>query len=244
MVARIRINRFLASSGLGSRRKVEELIRRGSVYVNDEKIEDYSTTIDPDKDSVRVDQEEISLPTESDILVLNKPVGVLSTVIDDFDRRTVLEIARENGYEGRLYPIGRLDYNSSGIILLTNNGDLAFRLTHPQFKIDKKYAVKVNGRVSERTVNELASGVNIGDFITKACTVNIISSGDFSTTVEVVLREGRKRQIRRMFAAFGHKVVSLHRSAVGDLDFKDLVPGAIRRLTDIEERRLKEQVGL
>ncbi|MBN2069836.1 MAG: rRNA pseudouridine synthase [Candidatus Krumholzibacteriota bacterium] len=244
MVARIRINRFLAASGLGSRRKVEDLIKRGSVFVNGLEIRDLSARVDPERDIVTLDGEEIINAPGSLVLVMNKPVGVLSTVTDSHNRKTVLQLAREKGYNERLYPVGRLDLNSSGIIFLTDYGDLAFRLTHPRYKIEKTYIVTVKGNVSKKTVREMASGVQIDDFTTKPCEVRILEGDGEKTTVEIVLREGRKRQIRRMFSAFGHKVISLHRSAIGDLVFNDLDPGGIRRLTEGEEKHLKELVGL
>ncbi|MBN2184572.1 MAG: rRNA pseudouridine synthase [Candidatus Krumholzibacteriota bacterium] len=244
MIDKIRINRFLASSGLGSRRKVEDLITRGSVFVNGVKVEDFSITVEPGHDKVTVDGDEISLPSNPHILVLNKPVGVLCTVTDGFKRKTVIDIARDNGYRDRIYPVGRLDLNSSGLIILTDNGDLAFRLTHPRYKIDKRYIITVEGKVSEETRAELESGVIIGEFTTKPCRIKLIDADKTKTTLEVILREGRKRQIRRMFARYGHKVLSLHRSAIGDLFFRDLAPGNIRPLTADEEKRLKNQVGL
>ncbi len=244
MIARIRINRFLAASGLGARRKVEELIERGSVSVNGERVEDFSITVEPGHDTVTVDGNEISLPLRSQLLVLNKPVGILSTVSDGYSRKTVLDIARDNGYEEKIYPVGRLDMDSSGLILLTDDGDLAFRLTHPRYKIDKRYVVTVKGRVAEETRKELESGVVIGESTTKPCKIDLIKIEGRNTTLEIVLREGRKRQIRRMFALYGHKVISLHRSAIGGLFFKDLAPGEIRPLTSDEEERLKSQVGL
>lgn len=244
MIAKIRINRFLAASGLGSRRKVEDLIKRGSVFVNNVKVEDFSITVEPWHDRVTVDGNEIDLPSSQHILVLNKPVGVLCTVTDGFNRKTVIDIARDNGYKNKIYPVGRLDLNSSGIIILTDDGDLAFRLTHPRYKIDKKYIVTVGGKVSEETRAELESGVNIGEFTTKPCKIKLIETDKTKTTLEMTLREGRKRQIRRMFARYGHKVLSLHRSAIGDLLFKDLASGNIRPLTVSEEKRLKTQVGL
>lgn len=244
MSARMRINRFLAASGLGSRRKVEDLIRKGSVFVNGVRIEEFAVNIDPDSDSVIVDGLKVEMTSETTVLVLNKPVGVLSTVKDDFGRKTVINLAYESGYRKRLFPVGRLDMDTSGIILLTDDGELSYRLTHPGYKIDKTYEVLVRGEVSKETAGKIASGVKLEDYITQRCSVRIIRIENGETKLEVILREGRNRQVRKMFAEFGYKVKALHRRALGDLSFEDVGPGKIRPLTSSEKDRLKKQTGL
>ena len=239
-----RINRYLAACGLGSRRACEDLIRAGLVEVNGERVDDLSLKIDPKRDRVRIDGREVEGPGKSKILVLNKPTGVISTAADTHGRKTVIDIAREKGYGDRLFPVGRLDRNTSGLILLTNDGDLAYRLTHPKYKIEKVYDVEVAGRVSDRTVEKLMGGIDTGDYVTKPCSITVIERSKDSSRLEIRLKEGRKRQIRRMLAICGHKVKKLHRIALGDLTFADLGEGEMRPLTGAEEKRLRAFAGM
>jgi 23S rRNA pseudouridine2605 synthase len=244
MSVKVRINRWLASAGIGSRRKCDELIRAGLVSINGETLTRLGALVDPDIDSIAVEGRVIARADAPMILVLNKPAGVLSTVADSFNRRTVIDLARENGFIERLYPVGRLDLDTSGILLLTNDGDLAYRLTHPRFKIEKTYRLTVEGTVGEDTIAGIESGVELDGYRTKPCKAAIVGGDRGATTLEVRLTEGRKRQIRRMFALFGHRTLELARTALGDLCFEDLVPGAMRLLSEREERRLRELAGL
>jgi pseudouridine synthase len=244
MSAKVRINRYLASAGFGSRRKCEDLIRQGLVSINGKAVEKLATIVDPDADSIAVGGRVVGRAVPAKVFILNKPVGVLCTVTDSFDRKTVIDLVRERGIMERLFPVGRLDLDTSGLLILTNDGDLAYRLTHPRFKIEKTYRVTVAGRVTKETVSRIASGVDLGELTTKPCTVAVIARGGDSTTLEVRLTEGKKRQIRRMFARFGHRTEELTRTALGDLAFSDVAPGRMRALTNREERRLRELAGL
>jgi 23S rRNA pseudouridine2605 synthase len=244
MSAEIRINRYLASAGLGSRRKCEDLIRSGRVAVNGKVLTELAIHVDPSVDVITVDGCAVRRPVGTRVFVLNKPVGVLSTVADSFRRKTVIDIARDHGIGERLFPVGRLDLDTSGILILTNDGDLAYRLTHPRFKIEKTYRVTVEGVLSDEVVSRISEGVDLGDYRTRPCKVSILDRGPDRTTVAVRLMEGRKRQIRRMFAAFGHRTVALVRIALGDLEFNDVAPGTIRALSEGENRRLRELAGL
>jgi len=244
MSAKVRINRYLATAGFGSRRKCEELITGGHVSVNGKALRNLATIVDPDADSVAVDGRTVAHGAKMRVFVLNKPVGVLSTVTDSFDRKTVIDVAREHGIAERLFPVGRLDLDTSGILILTNDGDLAYRLTHPRFKIEKTYRVTVEGDVSDETVSAIARGVDLGAYATRPCTVTILRRQRDTTTVEVRLMEGRKRQVRRVFAHFGHRTLELARTALGDLPFTDVAPGAMRALSKHEEQRLRELAGL
>ncbi len=244
MTELVRINRYLATAGLGARRKCEELIKSGVVCVNGERIENFKLKIDPRRDRVTVDGKKVLWNQKRLVLVLNKPTGVLSTASDSFNRKTVINLVREKGYTERLFPVGRLDLDTSGILIITNDGDLAYRLTHPRFKIEKTYRVTVEGMVSDETVRNLESGIRHGDFSTLPCKVTILDRDRDHTKLEVILKEGRKRQVRRMFSHFGHTVLKLHRSAMGDLEFRDLQTGDIRLLTEEEENRLRELTGL
>jgi 23S rRNA pseudouridine2605 synthase len=240
----MRINRFLASAGIGSRRKCEDLIREGRVRINGEMLTALARFIDTDSDSVTIDGRTVESVRHRMILVLNKPLGVLSTASDDRGRKTVVGLARDMGYSERLFPVGRLDRDTTGLLLLTNDGDLAYRLTHPRYKIEKRYLVRVEGLIDDRTVESIASGVDLGDYITRPCAVRIVARSSGSSTLEISLKEGKKRQIRRMFSESGHKVLELRRVALGDLEFADLEPGDIRPLTEEEDIKLRELTGL
>lgn len=244
MSPKIRINRFLASAGIGSRRNCEDLIRKGRVRVNNETVRELASFIDTDSDVVSFDGNPVEQVAGKMILVINKPSGVLSTVKDERGRRTVIELAREKGYWTRLFPVGRLDMDTTGLLLLTNDGDLAFRLTHPRYKIEKRYVVTVEGLIEDRTVESIGSGVDLGDYVTLPCAVKVIGRSDETSSLEICLKEGKKRQIKRMFAESGHKVLELKRVALGDLEFSDLEPGDIRPLTEKEQFRLRELTGL
>jgi len=240
----LRINRYLAAAGFGSRRACDELIRSGEVRINGEKVASLSVLVDPERDRVTVNGVEVGGIEPPVLLVLNKPTGVMSTAVDTHGRRTVVDIAREAGCAERLFPVGRLDLDTSGIIIITNDGDLAYRLTHPRYKVEKTYEVVVQGVVEEGTVGTLAGGVDIDGFTTQPCTISVLRRLRNSTKLEVRLKEGRKRQIRRMFRLFGHDVVELRRIAIGDLAFDDLDTGDIRPLTVEEDKRLRELSGL
>lgn len=240
----MRINRFLAAAGFGSRRKCEDLVRAGSVSIDGEVTVNLAATVDGESDVVTVNGKRAVLPGMTRIFVLNKPAGVLCTVSDDRKRRTVLDIAAEKGYGRRLFPVGRLDMYTSGIILLTDDGDLTYRLTHPRFKIDKVYIVKVTGDVGDAEIGRIASGIDLDGEMTGPCAIAVLKRNKSETTMEVVLREGRNRQIRRSFMKIGHKVRRLHRKALGELEFNDLAEGDMRPLNAREEEILRKQTGL
>lgn len=245
MTSDIRINRYLAAAGLGSRRKCEQLVLEGRVVLNGERIKDLHRRVDPENDVVTVDGKRVSMGRETVVLILNKPAGVLSTVEDDFGRKTVLDLAAEEGFGTRLFPVGRLDLETSGLILLTNDGDLAYRLTHPGYKIEKTYLATVEGMLSDEDAEMIGAGVKLDDgYTTMPCSIEVLDRDEAESRVKVVVKEGKKRQIRRMFAGSGHKVLHLHRCAIGDLGFDDLEEGRMRRLSKAEENRLRELTGL
>jgi 23S rRNA pseudouridine2605 synthase len=244
MNSKVRINRFLAQAGFGSRRRCEELVRRGVVFVNGKRIETLSVTIDPESDSVSVNGKPVARFEAPIILVLNKPTGVISAVIDPFKRKTVIDIVRENGFRERIFPVGRLDLDTTGILILTNDGTVANRLMHPRYKVEKTYRVTVKGLVSPKTVSLLSGGIEEGDFVTQQCRVRIVKRFKDRTDLEVVLKEGKKRQIKKMFEHFGHAVIRLHRSAIGGMTFDDLSVGDVRPLHPDEKRKLRALIGL
>ena len=242
MAARIRINKYLAMSGVGSRRACEKFIESGRVSVNGRVLKKLSVFVDPEKDDVRVDGKKVGIVERRLVLVLNKPVGVMSTVKDTHGRKTVIDIAREHGYRDRLFPIGRLDLNSSGIILITNDGELAFRVAHPKFDVVKAYEVVVEGEPSRESIEKLEKGLKLSDFKTSPCRIRILKRRKKETVLEVELNEGKKREIRRMFAHIGHKVTELHRKAIGNLNFDDLKEGEIRPLKEAELKELERLI--
>ncbi len=244
MGEKIRINRYLAAAGFGSRRSCEELVTRGRVSVNGERISELTTLVEPGVDVVTVDGTPAAVEERSVVLVLNKPVGVLSTVRDSFKRRTVIDLAREHGYTERLFPVGRLDLDTSGVLLLTNDGRLAHRLMHPRFKIEKTYRVTVEGDVGGESLAKIADGIALDGAITMPCGVTVLARRAGTTVLEMKLKEGRKRQIRRMLAMCGHRVLALHRKALGSLEFRDCAAGSIRPLTARELARLRGLAGL
>lgn len=244
MSSKVRINRFLAQAGFGSRRRCEELIRQGVVSVNGEHVDTLSVTIDPERDSVSVYGEPIEDFEKPIMLVLNKPAGVISAVTDSFNRRTVIDIARDNGYRERLFPVGRLDLDTTGILILTNDGEVANRLMHPRYKVEKTYLVTVEGSVAEKTVTRISGGLGRGNFRTRPCRVQVVKRFENRTELVVTLKEGKKRQVKKMFELFGHRVVRLHRSAIGGMTFEDCALGDIRRLRPEERRQLRTLIGL
>jgi len=233
----VRLNKFLAEAGLGSRRKVEELIKSGQVEVNDSTVTNLATFVDPQKDIVKAGGKTISIE-EKVYVILNKPPGYLTTVTDERGRKAILDLVT---VEERIFPVGRLDMNSRGLLILTNDGDLAAKLLHPRHKIPKTYIVKVNGQLSEEQLKVFRQGIEIDGRKTAPAKINFefrISSFEF--VYEVVLTEGRKRQIRRMFEALNYRVLDLKRVQIGPIKLGGLKEGSWRYLTDKELQKLKE----
>jgi 23S rRNA pseudouridine2605 synthase len=227
----MRLAKFLASAGVASRRASEELIRSNRVTINGE------TVIDPardvtDADAVTVDGAGVSVRAERVVYAVNKPAGVVSTASDPQRRRTVVSLVDSNE---RLYPVGRLDIDTTGLILLTNDGELANKLTHPRYEVPKTYRVRVrNPPVSDRAVRSLRSGVTLDDGRTAPARVRRLGPD----VLEITIHEGRKRQVKRMCEHVGHPARRLERIAFGSLQLGDLRPGASRRLTTAELREL------
>jgi pseudouridine synthase len=238
----IRLNRFLASAGIASRRRCDELIRQGRITVNDQVVTGLGTRVVPDTDRVALDGKIVHAAGDEETLILHKPMNVLVAAVDPRGRRTVMDFLGERA--SRVFPIGRLDYRSEGLLLFTNNGELAFRLTHPRFKVEKMYRVVVTGNVSPAVVQALRSGVVLEDGPTLPADVRVVSRGEGRTTLEMALREGRKRQIRRMLALFGIPVERLVRFRFGPIELRDLEEGAHRALLPEESARLHSAVGL
>jgi 23S rRNA pseudouridine2605 synthase len=231
----MRLAKFLAGAGVASRRAAEEIIRSGRVTVGGAVIVDPARDVADLADDVALDGRAITPQQSSQLVVyaVNKPPGVVSTVSDPQGRRTVVSLIRT---QSRLYPVGRLDADTTGLILLTNDGDLAYRLTHPSFEVDKTYrAVVRNPPVREQALRALRKGVELDDGLTAPARVTKVKPD----TLELTIHEGRKRQVKRMCEHVGHRVISLQRVRFGPLQLGDLPVGGHRRLTDVEVSLLR-----
>lgn len=232
----MRINKFLAEQGIASRRACDELISEGRVTVNG-KTAKLGDDVSP-ADSVTVDGKTVSHKVKYEYYLLNKPKGYVCTVSDDKERKTVIDLLPAGA--GRVFPVGRLDYDTEGLLILTNDGDLAYRLTSPASEIPKTYLVRVEGSISDKQLNRLRAGVEIErGVVTKKCKINVIETGKTFTKMNVVLTEGKNREIRKMFEVVGKNVDFLKRIRLGDLTLTGLDRGAIRKLTQEEVFYLK-----
>lgn len=233
-----RLQKLMARAGLGSRRENEAIIISGRVRVNG-KIARIGQKADPGIDHIEVDGRPLQLQNEQSIyIMLNKPNGVISSLEDDLDqnRPTVREMIPVKGH---LYPVGRLDKPSEGLILMTNDGRLAHRLTHPRYEHEKVYEVEITGIITDKTLEQWRRGVMLDDRITAPAPIEIIERNESYSLLRIVLREGRKRQIRRIAAGFGHPVRRLVRTKIGPLDLGDLKPGDWRYLSKGEVESLQ-----
>lgn len=239
-----RLQKVLARAGVGSRRACEALIAQGRVQVNGVTVTRLGTRVDPQRDEVRVDGRPIRIrqDVERVYLMMNKPVGVLTTMRDPRGEPTVAELLPAG--LPRVFPVGRLDRDSSGLLLFTNDGELAARLLHPRYHVTKTYRVVVEGVPSPQALKHLREGIPLEDGLTAPAQVTLLKKGRGSSTLLVVLREGRKRQVRRMFQWVGHPVLRLERIAFGPLTLKGLPPGAVRPLHPWEVNALRREAGL
>lgn len=231
-----RLNRFLARTGIGSRRTCDRLIQSGEVCVNDRPVDHPGTRIDPERDRVTYGGRLVRPPDVCTYLILNKPRGVIVTSDDPQGRRTVMDLI--DGVAARVYPVGRLDMDTGGILILTDDGALAHRLMHPRFGVEKTYVAEVEGALSDAAIDRLATGVQLEDGPTAPARVRRRGR----STVEVTIHEGRNRQVRRMCEAVGFPVISLERTAFGSLEMTGLDRGQWRRLQADEVAILKRAV--
>lgn len=232
-----RLQRYLARSGVAARRQAEELMRAGRVTVNGELALEPGVTILPGVDRVEVDGRTVRPPDSHHYLMLNKPVGVVTTARDPKGRKTVLDLVRSRR---RLFPVGRLDYDSSGLLILTDDGELAQRLTHPRYGISKTYVVEVLGELTGAKADRLRAGIRLTDGFAKPTSVKLLRQQRGGGALEITLREGRNREVRRLCSAVGLKVSSLVRTKMGPLSVHGLRPGASRPLTPAEVQALWE----
>jgi len=237
----MRLNKFLSKAGIASRRAADNLVAQGRVKVNGQVVTALGTVIDENNDKVLFDNKPIGLPDEFVYILLNKPTGYLVTCKDPGKRNIVIELVGEYGRVVR--PVGRLDMDSSGLLLLTNDGELAFRLSHPRFKIDKTYEVKCEGFLTDESIEALTNGVELDDGMTWPANLEIISRTKNFSKFLITIHEGRKRQIRRMGLAVGNKVLTLSRVKYGDIAIGNLKKGKYRLLSEKEINSLKQAVG-
>ena len=233
----VRLQKYLADCGIASRRKCEELIMQGKVEVNNKKVTELGTKINPQKDQVKYNRKIVKEENEKLYILLNKPIGYVTTVKDQFSRDTVLDLVKINK---RIVPVGRLDMYTSGALILTNDGEFVNKLTHPKNEITKTYNVTVVGVVTKEEVKQLEEGVIIDDYKTKPAKVKILKIDEQKnlSRLQIVIHEGKNRQIRKMCEAIGKKVLALHRSKIGNIEVKDLKLGTWRYLTSKEVKML------
>lgn len=225
----IRLNKYIAECGICSRRKADILIESGKVLVNDIVIKDLGVKIDDTKDIVKVDGKTISKEDKFVYIMLNKPKGYVTTNSEQFGRKSVLDLI-DTDY--RIFPIGRLDMNTDGLLLLTNDGEFANKLMHPKNKVEKTYIANVKGNITEEKIEHLINGVDIGGYITKPAQVRIISKD--KNEIEIKISEGKNRQVRKMCEAVGLKVINLKRISIGKLNLGNLKIGEYRYLNKNE----------
>ncbi|MBQ1274578.1 MAG: pseudouridine synthase [Cellulosilyticum sp.] len=233
----MRLQKYLAACGIASRRKCEAYILEGKVEVNGQVVQELGTKVEPG-DKVTFGGKEVKLQEEYVYYMLNKPVGYVTTVQDEKQRQTVLDLVKDTKH--RVYPVGRLDYNTSGLLLLTNDGELTYGLTHPKHHVNKCYEVKVQGVLSDEAKRALKEGVLIDGKMTYPAKVKVLRKGEKSTVFQLTIHEGRNRQVRKMCEAVGYPVLLLKRVSVGKLTLDDLELGCYRALTEREISYLKQ----
>ena len=232
----MRINKYIAQAGVASRRKADELIRCGNVKVNGAVLREPGYDVQ-EGDRVEINGAEVGGAQKLEYVLINKPLGMVTTGEDDRDRLTVMDVVKD--IDARLFPVGRLDYNTSGALIMTNDGDMAYRLTHPKHEVYKTYRALVKGVLSNERAARLRRGVDIGGFVTSPAKVKILKGTQHSTLVEIAIHEGKNRQVRKMFAAVGNPVQELERVAIGEVRLGHLKPGHYRKLTREEIEYLK-----
>jgi len=237
-----RLNKILAISGITSRRRADELISSGLVTVNGLVEKRVGSKAVWGVDSINVDGHPVPDPPKKIYLLLNKPFGYVSTLHDPEGRPIIRDLVKD--VKERIYPVGRLDFDSSGLLILTNDGELAFRLMHPKFHIPRTYKVIVEGVISDKSVERLKKGVSLDDGPTNPARVRIIETQQGRSVVRITIFEGRSREIRRMCEAVGHKTLKLTRIGYGNLDLGDLKVGKYRHLKNVEVKALHKSVGL
>ena len=217
----VRLQKYLAECGIASRRRSEELILQGKVKVNGTIIKELGTKVIPEQDKVEYNGKEVKRQNEFVYILLNKPIGYVTTAKDQFKRDSVMDLVKTNK---RLVPVGRLDMYTSGALILTNDGNFVYKVTHPKHEIEKTYTVTIKGIVQKEEVETLKNGVKIEDYVTKPAKVKILKTDEEKeqSRLEITIHEGKNRQVRKMCEAIGHKVLALHRSKIAGIGVKDV----------------------
>ena len=234
----MRLQKYLAQCGVSSRRAAETMIAEGRVSVNGRIVREMGTQVKEGSDIVAVDNRVVTLEAEKHYLAYNKPIGEVTTASDPEGRATVMDKFRD--YPVRLFPVGRLDYDSEGLLLLTNDGEAMNHLLHPSREVEKEYLVKVSNQVTEEEIQTLRRGVMIDGRLTSPARVRFIRAETFASVLLITIHEGRNRQVRRMIDAIGHQVVSLRRVGFGPVSLGDLPVGHWRKLSDMEIKKIRE----
>lgn len=240
MEEEIRLQKYMAECGVASRRKAEEYILDGKVQVNGKIVTELGTKINPNKDVVYFNNRKIENEGKNIYILLNKPIGYVTTTKDQFDRETVLDLIKN--VKGRVVPVGRLDMYTSGALILTNDGNFTYKITHPSHEINKTYIATIKGIITEEEVNKLKNGVKIDDYTTRPAKVKIMKTDIEKniSRIEITIHEGKNRQVRKMCEAIGRNVMALHRTKIGDINVKDLKIGEWRYLTPKEVEKLQK----
>lgn len=229
----VRLQKYIAMCGEASRRAAEAMIEDGRVWVNNQRVTELGTKVEIGADVVTLDGKKIKPEVKKYYIMLNKPVGYVSTVNDQFDRPTVVDLIGEE-IKARVFPVGRLDYETEGLLLLTNDGDFTYKVTHPKFKMDKTYLVSLKGGISVKGLNMLRSGIEIEDYKTSPAEVEMLSCEKGVTVLKITIHEGKNRQVRKMMEAVGAKVMELKRISIGKVELGNLPLGRWRYLTSHE----------
>ena len=235
MSAGVRLNKYIAQAGVASRRRADEMIARGKVRINGSVVRELGTLVRPG-DRVDVSGTPIEPATQLSYLVLNKPPGVVTTMRDPYGRRTIAQMLPGGP---RVVPVGRLDFDTSGVLLLTNDGDLANRLLHPRYGVEKTYRATIAGRLSPGDVRHFIEGLELDEFRAAGAKIRVVAARRDHSVVDITIHEGRNRQVRRMFEALGHPVLALTRLRFGPITLGALPLGGLRALTERELRALK-----
>lgn len=222
----MRINKYLAAAGVASRRECDKMISDGKVKING-RVAELGTEVGGE-DEVFVNGNKVTIK-KNEYYLLNKPKGYICSVSDDKGRKTVMDLMPQGA--GRIYPVGRLDYDSEGLLIMTTDGELAQKLTHPSNEVPKTYLVKVEGTVTETALNPIRSGIEIDGYVTKKCKAHIVETNKAYTKIHITITEGKNREIRKMFAAIGKEVMLLKRIKIGEISLRGLDRGSYRKLT-------------
>jgi 23S rRNA pseudouridine2605 synthase len=222
----VRLNRYIALCGYASRRGADSLIADGKVKINGITAQTMAPDVDTKNDIVSVEGNELSLPKSKVYVMLNKPAGYICSCSDERGRKTVIDIVKEA--DARLFPVGRLDYDTEGLLILTNDGDFAYRCTHPKHEIRKTYYAVIEGSPEKSSLDKIRKGIIIDDKTTSEAEINVIESGCGKTSLNVTIHEGRNRQVKKMFESIGHEVIHLKRVSIGDLTLGSLKTGEWR----------------